>query len=122
MPDAWWEQLRFDPSCRMLEGTFPAVLAPLRDVALAGNRRRTQDRTQPGRNECPAGGRSQAEEIGWPGERRGDDAGRAGEVLVICEGLETAIGITMGNLVPSGTPVWALSGASFLSGFQCCLV
>lgn len=40
--------------------------------------------------------------------------GRKGPRLAICEGLETAIGVMMGD---PGMPVWALSGASFMAGF-----
>jgi phage/plasmid primase-like uncharacterized protein len=118
VPDAWWEQLRFDPSCRMLEGTFPAVLAPLHDVLsleIVGVHKIALN--PDGTNAWRADGRKLKKSAGLV-KGAAIMQGRAGEVLVICEGLETAIGITMGNLVPSGTPVWALSGASFLGCFQ----
>lgn len=41
--------------------------------------------------------------------------GRPEGKLAICEGLETGIGVMMGE---PGTPVWCLSGASFMAGFE----
>lgn len=118
VPTAWWEQLRFDPASRMQEGTFPAVLAPFRDVRsheivgvhkIALNPDGTNVFRSDGRKLKKSAGRVKGAAM---------MLARACEELVICEGLETAIGIMIGDLVPPGTPVWALSGASFLGFFQ----
>ena len=58
--------------------------------------------------------------LGRPGGTRTEEEGEAGptvrvpSVLAICEGLETGIGIMMGE---PGVPVWCLSGASFMEAF-----
>lgn len=117
VPDALWEQLRFDSFCLLKEGRFPTVLAPMRDVRsqeivgvhkIALNRDATNALRTDGRKLKKSAGqvKGAAMMLSPPGEE-----------LVVCEGLETAIGIAMGDLVPLRTPVWALSGASFLGTF-----
>src|SRR4029079_5821444 len=111
VPASCWEQLRFDPFCRLQEGTFAAVLAPIRDVfslevvgvhKIALHLDGTNVRRADGRKLKKSQGRVKGATI---------MLGRAGKELAICEGLETAIAITMGDLTPGSCPVWALTGA-----------
>ncbi|WP_419696754.1 DUF7146 domain-containing protein [Mesorhizobium muleiense] len=117
VPEALWRQLRFDPACRMQEGTFPAVLMPLRDclsfeivgvhkIALEPDA--TNARRADGRKLKKSAGRAKGAAMMLD---------RPGESLVVCEGLETALGIMMSGIC-RGWPVWALSGASFLAALN----
>ena len=119
VPEVTWRQIRFDPACyfNRTKARHPAVLLPFRSIASGeiigvhkialnadGSAFRMPD---DGKLKVSGGSIKGAAIMLRP--LAGSD------VLCVCEGAETGLGIMMGGW---GMPVWALSGASFLAALE----
>jgi hypothetical protein len=118
VPDSFWPQIRFSQNCyfHAARGYHPAVLLPFRDIITGGitgvhrialNSDGSGYRFPDGRKLKASAGRI----LGAALMLSRDIA----NVLCVCEGAETGLGILMSEW---NLPVWALSGASFLARLQ----